>query len=161
AGVALRAALGHPRAFARAVMRLPRSGLGEFKNAIARLFRADSASYAAWIQLFDGLSEEDRAAIRSDAAALPRRPKISIVIPVFDTPERYLRDGLESGRGQLYENWELCVADDASTKPHVARVLAEYAKRDPRIKVVTREKNGHIAAASNSALALATGELVA
>src|SRR5690606_11790335 len=60
-----------------------------------------------------------------------------------------------------YPRWELCIADDASPDPRVAAVVREYADRDPRIRFVRREANGHISAASNSALALAQGEFVA
>src|SRR5205807_2244999 len=66
-----------------------------------------------------------------------------------------------SVRAQLYQNWELCLADDASTDPRVAPFLRDAAGSDPRIKVIFREKNGHIAACSNSALGLATGEWIA
>jgi GT2 family glycosyltransferase len=62
---------------------------------------------------------------------------------------------------QAYPRWELCIADDASTEPHVRPLLERYAATDPRIKVVFRQENGHISAASNSALALATGEWIA
>ena len=72
-----------------------------------------------------------------------------------------LREAIESVRAQIYENWELCIADDCSTRPRVRSVLNEYAQRDPRIKVVFRDKNGHISQASNSALELVTGEWVA
>jgi glycosyltransferase involved in cell wall biosynthesis len=82
-------------------------------------------------------------------------------MPVYNTPERLLRGAIESVRAQLYANWELCVADDASTAPHISEVLREFATLDSRIKVVRREVNGHIAAATNSALDLAIGEFVA
>ena len=63
--------------------------------------------------------------------------------------------------GQIYPHWELCIADDASTDPAVQPLLAGYASSDPRIRLVTRPVNGHISAASNSALELATGEFTA
>ena len=63
-------------------------------------------------------------------------------------------------RGQLYENWELCIADDASTDAHVREILNRYAAKNPRIKVHYRTENGHISACSNDALALATGDYV-
>ena len=62
---------------------------------------------------------------------------------------------------QVYPNWELCLADDRSTKPDVKSILEEYAERDDRIKVVYRSENGHICRTSNSALELATGEYIA
>ena len=58
-------------------------------------------------------------------------------------------------------NWELCMADDASTDPNVKKILTEYQQLDERIRVVFREQNGHISEATNSALAIATGEFVA
>ncbi|OYD82297.1 hypothetical protein CHT98_21315 (plasmid) [Azospirillum brasilense] len=120
-----------------------------------------TADYETWIRLYDALVPEELAAIRADVARLARRPLISVVMPVHNTPESFLREALDSVLGQLYPDWELCIADDASTAPHVAALLAEYQARDQRIKVVRRARNGHISAASNSALELATGEFVA
>lgn len=92
---------------------------------------------------------------------LAYQPLISIVVPVYNTPETYLREAIDSVMGQVYSNWELCLADDASTEPYIRTILEEYAKKDRRIKVVFREENGHISKTSNSALELATGEFVA
>ncbi|MES9833963.1 MAG: glycosyltransferase [Candidatus Thiodiazotropha sp. DIVDIV] len=88
------------------------------------------------------------------------RPTISIVMPVYNVEESWLREAIDSVLAQTYDDWELCIADDASTKTHVRRVLKEYETRFKRIKVVYREKNGHISAATNSALELATGQFV-
>ncbi len=68
---------------------------------------------------------------------------------------------LRSVERQSYGDWELCLVDDASPSPHVGRMLAEAAARDPRIRVETRAENGGIVAASNDALAMAAGEFVA
>jgi glycosyltransferase involved in cell wall biosynthesis len=107
------------------------------------------------------VTARDRAAIARHIAALPARPLISVVMPVYNTPERLLREAVASVTAQLYPHWELCIADDASPDPAVARVLADVAAADPRIKVTRRAQNGHISAASNSGLALATGSFVA
>jgi GT2 family glycosyltransferase len=88
-------------------------------------------------------------------------PTISIVTPVYEPPESYLRIAIESVITQVYPHWELCLANDASPSPYVGAVLDEYAALDPRIKVVQRAENGNISRASNSALALATGEFIA
>jgi glycosyltransferase involved in cell wall biosynthesis/2-polyprenyl-3-methyl-5-hydroxy-6-metoxy-1,4-benzoquinol methylase len=90
----------------------------------------------------------------------PDRPFISIVMPVFDVDEYWLRAAIDSVLAQSYEEWELCIADDASTRPHIKRVLDEYMRRYKRIKVVYREENGHISHATNSALSLASGDYV-
>ncbi|MES9948094.1 MAG: glycosyltransferase [Candidatus Thiodiazotropha sp.] len=89
------------------------------------------------------------------------RPFISIVMPVFNVDEYLLRAALDSVLAQSYENWELCIADDASTRPHIKRVLDEYIRRYKRIKVIYREENGHISNATNSAFSMASGDYVA
>lgn len=117
--------------------------------------------YAAWLQFYDALSPRDHAQIKERIRAMVAPPLISIVMPVYNPPEKYLRRALDTVLEQLYPHWELCVADDASPKPHVAAVLAEYAARDKRIKTTRREKNGHISAASNTAMELAVGDFIA
>lgn len=89
-----------------------------------------------------------------------KAPLISILMPVYNVEESWLRAAIESVLKQSYLHWELCIADDASTRPHIKRVLDEYSNRYQQIKVVYRETNGHIAAATNSALSLATGDYV-
>jgi GT2 family glycosyltransferase len=101
--------------------------------------------------------------LAQDSAGLVQSggPLISVVVPAYNTPEKYLRELLDCLRNQIYPRWELCIADDASPQPHVRRMLEEAAKSDPRIKPVFRSENGHIARATNSALDAATGEFVA
>jgi glycosyltransferase involved in cell wall biosynthesis len=89
--------------------------------------------------------------------ALVSGPTISVLLPVYNPPEVWLRQAIQSVLLQTYRNWELCIANDASTLPYVRSVLDEYVARDARIKVVHRPSNGHISAASNSALELVTG----
>jgi glycosyltransferase involved in cell wall biosynthesis len=108
-----------------------------------------------------GLTENDRIAIRRHIRTLATTPLISVVMPVYNPNIEHLRDAIESVTRQLYEKWELCIADDASTSPEVRRVVEKYAGADARIRVVFRDKNGHISEASNSALALASGEFIA
>ena len=98
-------------------------------------------------------------AVRAGIAALRRRPKISIVMPVFNTDPRWLARALASVRGQYYDNWELCIADDASTDPATIRYLKHV--NDPKIKIVFREAQGGISRATNDALAQASGDYVA
>src|SRR5690606_37243959 len=104
------------------------------------------------------IDDAKRANVREAVKDLAYEPLISIILPVYNIDERWLRKCIGSVIRQIYANWELCVADDASTEPHIARVLNEFAASDGRIKVMFRETNGHISAASNSALELAVGE---
>lgn len=122
---------------------------------------AELTSYERWVVTYDTLSNDRLSALRESCRHLPRRPLISIVVPVYNTPEKWLTKVIASVGAQTYPNWELCLADDASTAPHVRPLLEKHAAEDPRIKVCFREKNGHISAASNSAIALATGEFIA
>ena len=92
---------------------------------------------------------------------LPRQPLISVIMPVFNTPESFLEAAIDSVIHQIYPHWELCLADDASTATHVRPILEYYQAQDSRIKVTFRATNGHISRCSNSALELATGEFVA
>jgi GT2 family glycosyltransferase len=116
--------------------------------------------YFLWVQQNE-LRKSDVARLRDASAVLAYRPLISVLMPTYNPPELYLREAIESVITQIYDNWELCIADDASRAPHVRAVLEEYQAIDSRIKVEFRSTNGHIAHASNSALGLATGEFVA
>ena len=117
--------------------------------------------YDSWIKIHDTLTAADRCAIRQHIERLDYKPVISVIMPVYNTDRRWLRAAIDSVVEQLYDKWELCIADDASTEFHVKRILEEYRTKDRRIKVIFREKNGHISVASNSALELATGKFVA
>ncbi len=121
----------------------------------------DLSRYEEWLRVYDTLSAATLQSQRERFANVADPTIISIVMPVFNTPERWLRRAIDSVRAQTYPHWELCIADDASSQPHLRAVLDEAAAADPRIKVVHRATNGHISAASNSALALATGAFVA
>ena len=99
--------------------------------------------------------------IKSQVLRLDYQPLISIIVPVYNPDRNFLKQAIESVIEQIYPNWELCLADDRSSKPHVKSVLEEYAQKDERIKVVYRSQNGHISEASNSALEIASGEYIA
>lgn len=117
-----------------------------------------SISYEDWIARFDAETPADRATLRRRVRALRRQPLISIILPVYNPELDVIAAAIESVERQLYGRWELCVADDASTDARVRPFLEEKARGDARIKVTFRERNGHISACSNSAIALATGE---
>ena len=122
---------------------------------------AQEAAYPDWVREYSTPAASALSGMVQESGKFPRTPTISFITPVYNTPERYLRSMIQSVIAQSYPHWELCLADDASTAPHVRPVLEEYRARDPRIKVALREANGHISAASNTALELATGEFIA
>ena len=161
------------RGAARKAIRLyRRSGLIGLKAAIRTLAQAETTSrisgliahdrndYAEWIRRYDTRTDEGRSTMRAYANDFAHKPLLSIVMPVYNPKSEWLVEAIESVRDQLYPHWELCIADDASTDPRIRTILDGYVKRDGRIKVMFRERNGHICAASNSALRLAAGEWV-
>ena len=117
--------------------------------------------YPAWIALHDRVDDETRRAIMADIARMLDPPLISVLMPVFNPPPEHLLAAIRSVHEQFYPWWELCIADDASTDPAVIEALRNASERDDRIKLVRRQQNGHISAASNSALRLARGQFVA
>lgn len=117
--------------------------------------------YGRWCRRYDTRDTAARKRMRARAESLGRRPVISVLLPVFDPPPRLLDEAIRSVRAQIYPDWELCIADDASTNPAVREVIRKHAEAEPRIKTVQRAKNGHISRATNSALELATGEFIA
>ncbi|KAF1708909.1 family 2 glycosyl transferase [Pseudoxanthomonas kalamensis DSM 18571] len=117
--------------------------------------------YRRWVSSYDTVHGDDLDRLQKRAAGMGNGPLISVLLPVYETPERWLRQCLDSVLRQTYRNWELCIADDASSSRHVRKVLDEYAAKDDRIRVVYRDKNGHIAESSNTSLQMAQGEFVA
>ena len=144
----------------RLLGRALRLGPGALRAQIVADYRAlpapQAGDYAKWLRRAEPVVSAEQVAAR--LAALPRRPLLSVVMPVYQAPERWLRKALDSVLTQHYPDWELCVSDDASPSPHVRTVLQEYQQRDPRIKVVFRARNGHISESSNSALEVASGD---
>jgi len=120
-----------------------------------------AGDYARWIRCYDRLEREDVRRIRKQLASFEYSPLISILLPVYNSNLRWLRRAIVSVQKQLYQHWELCVVDDASTDRKLWPFVQRYARRDRRIKVMRRTENGHISAASNDALRLATGDFVA
>lgn len=117
--------------------------------------------YPFWVKTYDDFRPADFTKMEQAVATLNRTPTISLIMPTYNSPEKYLRLAIDSVRAQVYPHWELCIADDASTHTSVRKVLEEYTRKDSRIKVVFRPENGHISEASNSAIELATGEYIA
>ena len=98
-------------------------------------------------------------AVQFTIATLEQKPLISIIMPVYNVDVEWLEKAISSIQNQWYANWELCIADDASTRAETV----EYLKKidNPMIKVVFLEENQNISGASNAALELATGDYIA
>jgi GT2 family glycosyltransferase len=120
--------------------------------------RAAANTYERWLRSHGDPDATELEAMRLAVGHMPSQPLLSVLMPVYESPERWLRRVIQSVQSQVYSNWELCIADDCSPSPHVREFLQKQAALDPRIKLCFRQENGHICRASNSALELCRGE---
>ena len=138
----------------------------KFATSFARLLRQAepriaprdwniASSYHEWIERFETV---DRERVTRDLRQLRAQPLISVLLPVYNPDLEVLEAAIQSIEQQIYKRWELCIADDASTDPKVRPFLEQRSRDDHRIKLIFRERNGHISACTNSALGLATGD---
>ncbi len=120
----------------------------------------DRSNYKEWVRRFDTLDADALERLEREDESLSERPLVSVIMPTFNANLDWLDQAIRSVREQVYTRWELCIADDASTDPSVRPYLERLATEDSRIKLVFRDTNGHISAATNSALALASGDWI-
>jgi len=128
------------------------------ERTLRELYNNRGKTYKSWIKENERVNQVE---ILNIIEKFENQPKISIVIPVYNPDPELLSLCIESIKKQSYKNWQLCLADDCSSDIRVKEVLDKYSNLDKRIEVVFRKKNGHISAASNSALNIADGEWTA
>ena len=127
--------------------------------------RAQAKAKKEYAKLFPGRTmRADRFAsaelLVRQVADQPAAPRISIVVPLYNTPQQFLVELLDSVQNQTYQNWELCLVD-AGQDETVGQTVAARAAEDPRIRYQKLEKNEGIAGNTNQGFALATGEFIA
>jgi len=118
---------------------------------------AESIDYQSWCQTHEP-RPNSYPDIRHTTENWKFQPEISVVVPTYNTPKDFLVDAIDSVLDQAYPHWQLCICDDASTKPHVREVLKHYADRDSRICFVALEENGNISLATNKAISEVTSD---
>lgn len=137
-----------------------------------RSYRRAPLLRSVWPDPYDAWCEREQAQVQASHAQAsrsirelgglqvghPLRPQLSVLMPTYNPPLAFLDAAIESLRSQWYPDWELCLADDASTAAGVREHLRAWAEREPRIRLVLCKQNGHISAASNAALQAATGQ---
>lgn len=122
----------------------------------------DGVDYPSWRIRHATVFDDDIERLTTRCEQLPGGgPSISVVIPVYNPDPVWLRAAIDSVTRQTYSNWQLCLVDDASPNPEIGALLDEVEASDQRILVQRRSENGHIVAATNDGLAVATGEFVA
>lgn len=123
-------------------------------RGVKRVLRLGNKSYHVWEREHRVTPEEWK---RQRQEVFDYMPKISIIVPAYRTPEKFLREMIDSVRNQSYENWELCIGD-GSMDDSICGILAEYAQEDKRIKYEKLADNYGISGNTNEALKLATGD---
>ena len=119
-------------------------------NSTSNLF-INQSEYIKWFNENNKIKEYKK---------LKYKPLFSFIVPTYNVSKKYLSECLDSLLNQSYDNFEICIADDHSSLEETIDTLKEYEKRDSRIKVKYREKNGMISKASNSAISMAKGEFI-
>ncbi|MGH2692269.1 MAG: glycosyltransferase [Actinomycetota bacterium] len=117
-------------------------------------------AYELWLYRNE-LDDNRIARMRDESQRLAYRPKVSVLVPTYNTDPEWLADAIDSVRAQIYDNWELCIADDGSPRRDTRQALRRYRRGEPRIKLAFLKRNRGIVAASNAALSMATGEFMA
>lgn len=142
----------------KACLYLKHYGFKEFTVKLTERFEHSDVDYSDWFERHRATAEE-----------LERQRKqnwkdpvvISVVVPVYRTPELFLRQMIESVLEQSYPHWELCIADGSGDDLQTGKIIAEYIKKDSRIRYEELEKNLGIADNTNAAFAMAKGDFLA
>ena len=134
-------------------------GLSDLRLALLAM-SADEKHQDAWQIYRQTFKSEVKPRMLQALSEMKEQPLISILVPTFNTHKTMLRQMLESVKGQIYPNWELCIADDCSTQSHVKRILRAFAKNEPRIKLHFGTANHGVSHATNRAIEMATGKFV-
>ncbi|WP_176597197.1 MULTISPECIES: glycosyltransferase [Sphingobium] len=116
--------------------------------------------FDAWLSVNGASRRADENLIAAMTARSARLPSLSVVMPVYRPAMDMLTAAIGSVREQVFEDWQLCIVDDGSRDPELATYLANLAKSDRRIRVATHPSNQGIGAATNSAAALADGQIL-
>ncbi len=127
-------------------------------RALDKLSGREAISYKAWLRRH---SPSAGALRQQREKKFAFSPKISIVVPLYKTPETYLEEMIESVRKQSYGNWELCLSDGSGEDSPIAHILEKYEHMDGRIKVVYNKEQLKISENTNEALKICTGDYIA
>ena len=132
-------------------------GPKEFWIRLHERFEPEEVPYGPWYEEYRPDIEELE---KQKKKKWKYQPKISIAVPAYKTPEKFLRQMMDSLLEQTYENWELCIANASPKDASMEYTLMEYARRDPRIRWKKLEENKGIAENTNEALDMAEGEYI-
>lgn len=132
-------------------------GPKEFCIRLHERFEPEEVPYGPWYEAY----VPDEAALEKQRHHhFEYSPLISVAVPAYRTPEKFLAQMIDSLLAQTYGNWELCIANGSPEDSAMKKVLEEYTKKDSRIRVSELTENKGIAGNTNAALEMAQGEFV-
>lgn len=140
----------------KGILYLRHYGPKEFWVKLTERFQADDVDYEQWYENHKALPEELE---KQKNEKWKRKPLISIVVPVYNTPQAFLRQMIESVQSQSYSEWELCIGNASPENKELKKTLEEY-KKDTRIKEVEIPDNKGISQNTNRAMEIASGEWI-
>ena len=135
---------------------------GNLKGVVAKI-KYKQIEHKAMEQFGTKSFPDEERARKEREQVFERMVKISILVPLWNTPENFLREMIESVTAQTYQNWELCLADGSDgDHTYVETIVREYQEKDGRGRILYKklEKNEGIAGNTNRCLAMATGEYI-
>ena len=135
---------------------------GNLKGVVAKI-KYKQIEHKAMEQFGTKSFPDEERARKEREQVFERMVKISILVPLWNTPENFLREMIESVTAQTYQNWELCLADGSDgDHTYVETIVQEYQEKDCRGRILYKklEKNEGIAGNTNRCLAMATGEYI-
>ena len=141
----------------KGLLYLKHFGPKEFWIRLTERFQTDDVDYEEWYRNHKPLMEELQ---KQQKMVFDYMPLISILVPVYNTPEEFLKQMIQSVRKQTYSNWELCIANASPDNVRMAEILNIAKSGDDRIRVVDVPENEGIAQNTNAALKIASGEYV-
>lgn len=145
-----------PYSIKKGILYLRHYGPKEFWVKLTERFQADDVDYEQWYENHKALPEELE---KQKNEKWKRKPLISIVVPVYNTPQVFLRQMIESVQNQSYSEWELCIGNASPENKEMKKILEEY-KNDARIKEVEIPENKGISQNTNRAMEIASGEWI-
>ena len=123
-----------------------------------KLTRNEYADYDTWLRIMRVSRQE---LFKQRKTKFSYAPKFSVVVPLYHTPAKFLKDLVRSMMYQSYANWELCLVNASPEDVHLTSILENWAMRDKRIRVIRLEKNLGIAQNTNAGIEASTGEFIA
>ena len=144
-----------PYTIKKGIRYLKHYGPKEFWVRLCERMEPEEVPYGPWFENHKPSEKELEGQRRKQ---WKKQPLISVVVPAYKTPAKFLREMIESLEVQTYTNWELCIANASPEDAAMSEVLREYTSKDARVKVENLKENLGIAENTNAAMEMAAGE---